>query len=365
VVHHRHLDARTVPEWNIAATPSLRIGSVAGPPNENLFRVTHALQLRNGNFLIAQADGLLRLYGPDGSYKSSVGRRGDGPGEFQNIEWLQELNDGWFAAYDGRLRRLTILTGDAVERLISLAGSGAITFPIPFGVLPDNSILATASPAAPSGGDLVGRIAPEELLMRYPADGTQPAILWRTPGKEVSNTVVNGRLVSLPAVFGRDARISLHGDHLYVAWTGTPEVVRLSSEGGPTLVLRWQHDAVPVEDTDVAAFIAAMLDGESNAAARLRVEQMLLSSPLPDQMPALGELVVDELGNVWVQDFPEPKQVNGTWRVFDTDGLHVANISIPTGLRILQIGAEFVLGLTRDELDVEYVLLYDLRKHGT
>jgi hypothetical protein len=48
--------------------------------------------------------------------------------------------------------------------------------------------------------------------------------------------------------------------------------------------------------------------------------------------------------------------------VFDPDGSMIARLSMPGGFLPTQIGDDFVLGITRDELDVEHVRLYGLHR---
>jgi hypothetical protein len=48
------------------------------------------------------------------------------------------------------------------------------------------------------------------------------------------------------------------------------------------------------------------------------------------------------------------------WIVLDDQGQTVARVQTPPGVMVLEIGSDYIVGLSRDELDVESVSLYRL-----
>jgi hypothetical protein len=48
------------------------------------------------------------------------------------------------------------------------------------------------------------------------------------------------------------------------------------------------------------------------------------------------------------------------WSVFDSSGAYLGTIALPAGFELHQVGKDFVLGVTRNELDVQVVELYSL-----
>jgi len=57
-----------------------------------------------------------------------------------------------------------------------------------------------------------------------------------------------------------------------------------------------------------------------------------------------------------------PSDPQPTWTVFADDGHVLGTVDTPPGLEIYQIGNDYVLGVWRDETDVEHVRLYGLSK---
>lgn len=97
----------------------------------------------------------------------------------------------------------------------------------------------------------------------------------------------------------------------------------------------------------------------------------------PEHYPLIGRLLADESGYLWVMAYPvllEPvssdyfarayyarvEEGGARWRVLAPGGRLVAELRTPPGLFPLEIGEDYILGVSRDELDVESVELYRL-----
>ena len=83
--------------------------------------------------------------------------------------------------------------------------------------------------------------------------------------------------------------------------------------------------------------------------------------PVADRYPGHDQVVVSQEGGIWVEDYRRPLDEGpAQWWVFGTDWRFLCSVSLPNDLQVLAIGANRVLGLARDSLDVEYVLGYDV-----
>ena len=86
---------------------------------------------------------------------------------------------------------------------------------------------------------------------------------------------------------------------------------------------------------------------------------------LPDTLPSFDQLLLDPGGNLWVQEFvPEYDEREPQWLIFDKDGNIVAEAVMPTGFVPHQAGRNWLLGLTTDELGLQYVELWSIVKTG-
>jgi hypothetical protein len=66
-----------------------------------------------------------------------------------------------------------------------------------------------------------------------------------------------------------------------------------------------------------------------------------------------------------VEHYRLPWESEPAWAIMDTDGRWLGTVHTPPGLRIYEIGADYVLGVWRDELNVEYVRTYALLRAGS
>ena len=97
----------------------------------------------------------------------------------------------------------------------------------------------------------------------------------------------------------------------------------------------------------------------------------------PEHYPLFGRLLADEAGYLWVMAYPvllEPisswrlervyaflvEEGGARWRVLGPAGRVVTELRTPPGLFPLEIGEDYVLGVSMDELDVQAVQLHRL-----
>ncbi|HSG08136.1 MAG TPA: hypothetical protein VLA36_07255, partial [Longimicrobiales bacterium] len=93
-----------------------------------------------------------------------------------------------------------------------------------------------------------------------------------------------------------------------------------------------------------------------------QIRDLLAEMPFPDELPPYQLLMSDALGFLWVQEYVAPGQTVPVWTVLDPQGHAVARLQTPARTRLLEIGEDYLLGLSRDELDVETLTLWPLRR---
>jgi hypothetical protein len=84
---------------------------------------------------------------------------------------------------------------------------------------------------------------------------------------------------------------------------------------------------------------------------------------LPPTKPSYAKLLLDEIGRLWVQDFTlagEPQLL----RLFSQEGAYLGELLIPDGFTVFEVGSDYVLGRTTDDLGVHRVELWEIIEDG-
>jgi len=97
----------------------------------------------------------------------------------------------------------------------------------------------------------------------------------------------------------------------------------------------------------------------ARAGMRQRADEMF---PV-DTFPAFSAVVNDATDHQWVQLYRAPWDPGpDRWVVMDPAGFAIGLIELPAGFTVYEIGTDYVLGHTTDELEVEHVQLWGLER---
>jgi hypothetical protein len=87
----------------------LRIGKLEGAQEYMFGDVAGIAVGRDGSIVVADGQGpIVRMYDAHGRFLRNLGRRGTGPGEYNEILGIQTLSDGRFATWDPQNRRINV-----------------------------------------------------------------------------------------------------------------------------------------------------------------------------------------------------------------------------------------------------------------
>src|SRR5690606_18561853 len=96
--------------------PIFRVGTAAGPPWQEFRRLDHAAFGGDGRLYLVDTGGQRVIaVGPDGALLHTVGRPGQGPGEFQSPSGVAALPDGRVAVWDGSKRAFLMFGADGAR----------------------------------------------------------------------------------------------------------------------------------------------------------------------------------------------------------------------------------------------------------
>lgn len=351
--------------WTVGDAPSLDIGVVEGDAAYQLDGVRSVARLSDGRIVVANAGShQVRLYGADGRHLRSMGRAGGGPGEFRGLSWAGVGAADTVLAWDSQEKRLTVFAPDgSLARTVKPRGPDG-AYPRVFGTFADGSVLSTGGFSMKF---TVGEQRDSVRYHRFGTDGSALPDIGRQAGMESFTMEMGGVMLQESVLFGRDVRVRPAGDEVLVADNDRYEVRFVSPEGTPRRIVRRSHDPVRVQPADVDAYFDLrendlnLLPAEAGSVARIRQKQRE-ELPRRETFPAFSDLRTDAAGNLWVEQYARPGDEQPRWDVFDPEGRWLGAVETPVGLKIHDIGPDWILGVQKDELDVEHVRMYPLRK---
>ena len=98
----------------------------------------------------------------------------------------------------------------------------------------------------------------------------------------------------------------------------------------------------------------------------MRSRREYRSAPVAEHLPAFAYVGSDPLGYLWVYEYEAPGEERpGTLAtVFDPEGRVLGFFEIPEGMAIMEIGADYILARTENDLGVHSVQLWPLERGG-
>jgi hypothetical protein len=350
--------------WAFSESPEVSIGVLDGDPEYQLYQVQDALLLDDGRILVANAgSGEVRVYDAEGAHLDSWGGQGEGPGEFAHTTavGLWSGTDS-VAVWDLRLSRLSLFDSEGTfGRTERFGEAGGLQRARSVWALPSGRLVLMGlefGDLSEAGGT---RRVPERFVLTE-ADGSLVSEVGEFPGLETwmqfSGEALN--IIRLPLARGNVA--AQVGNGMVIGSNESFELSFFGAEGTLTRIVRVATPPREVTESLVQGeieFRARGMPEETRAGYRTSMSEI----PAPESLPVFSEVLDDPLGNVWVRLFQLPSETGPTeWAVLDPDGVLQGRVRTPEGLQVYQIGADFIVGSWEDELEVEHVQVWGLRR---
>lgn len=351
------------PMWRLSREPRLILGAGAGP-GDQLFRVTAARRLSNGAVVVANSGTREILYFDSaGRRVASAGGEGEGPGEFpRGISALVVRPGDTVLAWSSDARRRSTFgpDGSLVDH-VAHHGDVIPRFQNDGEVLADGTMFFLEFDVGSRSGTTPGRS--RNWLVRVDPAGSRADTLEAWPatyGVQVDLPGSTGPLGSsrnVSALFtptsvlggnGRDRVVVGESGHATVAVHSAGEVIG-------------RHSWSPRKRSASAEDIRAAKAAATSSVSSRRLEEAwdeLGYEPLP----AFRRVMVDRLGYVWAERYPLPSDTVGSWTILSPEGRWLGEVAAPLAVQPLEIGEGYVLARLRDELGVEMVAEFVLRR---
>lgn len=359
--------------WSINGDATVTVGIQEGNPAYEFSKVWAASRSRDGRIAVSDGGaGEIRIFGANGKYLLTVGREGLGPGEFQEGPFVSWQGPNVLLAWDPGARRLTWFDGGGgivrEQSLLQLFLRHPVEVPRgspgAWELLRDGTLLAVGFRIDP-------RVDPHAVDERWrytyplyivPPDGDTVVSLGEC-GFEESISTSQGIGVKNP--FVRWVRPAAGSREVFVVGSQQWEITGIGRDGSVQRIVRARVPRAPISEE----MVQRQRDEWRAMAERNGVRPSMFLDALeqfavPNRVPAIRSIYTDLEGNLWVSRNVEIGQEEDlAFDIIDSEGRWLGTMDAPAGLRrVLEIGADYMIGLWHGELDVQIVRLYEIHK---
>ena len=300
----------------------------------------------------------------DGIGRELLAGSGQGPGEIGFLQSMFAVGADSLLIEDDGNARFTVFADRSVVRSVSLQENRLLSRELrALGIDASGQLLMSSASYMRGFPDdwLPGHMVRLDLdALAADTVASYDWVPFRLPDDEPENP------------FSHMGWVASTGGRFVYGRSDTPEIVWREPDGTVSQVVRWEPDWIypgeehwqifeadmrvalpainPQLQTDEA--IEEMIQG---ALARYRVE--------PDEpLPLFGAFFGDDQGRLWLPEFAVAPRRHGypSYALISPDGEWLGRVDAPPGLSILDVAHGRVLGVLKDEMDVESVVVYEL-----
>lgn len=342
--------------------PSLALETVfrTSRTGVELFGVSSARLLESDRVAVGNAENQeVLILDSSGGLERTVGRAGEGPGEFGTITTLHRSGEGGFSVYDARRGRWTHFdrSGDLLStQPMRPTDDFRDLAPLAFG--PEGDVLAIYGSVRRFPGEGIQRDTTPLLRYRTPDASPDTLSLWATRESRYergdfgwSQTLVG---------FGRSLASFGTGPWAVLGDTDRLDVSLFVSTGRLVMRIRGGHDPIATTESDGEQWRRDLVSGLGEGLPP-EIREMWGGAPFRESYPAFDKVAVDVVGRVWIGTTALFREDQRRWIIFGPDGTPVGTVVLPVDADVLDITENRLLTLERDDLDVEEITLYEIR----
>jgi hypothetical protein len=302
--------------------------------------------LSDGGLIVATArPALIYRFGPDGAPLGTLGRAGQGPGEFNFIQNVHLLPGDTILAFEIARRKSILYLADGTfigERDIPLSTDRQIP-PLMRGRLRDGTLVHSGEallPQAPGGPEKVFRMDLPIFSLAPEATEYDTMLVTRSAQMYASSISAMGQTMPMarPVAFGPSPLITV-GEEL--TWVSTGDVGEVAAfrlgARTPVQLVRFEMTPRTVTDADRQRYKDEAREAFKNFEQMMppgmleseieKLEQTIFAN----EFPALGQLLTDKTGRIWVGTGVAFGDTERAWMVLAPTGELIGRVTLPEG----------------------------------
>jgi len=342
------------PPFVLAEEPIYRHGA---NPGDYIFQFVDAGRLLpDGSAVVADWYSEVVVLNPDGTAHEVLARVGEGPGEVISPYAVFVLGQDSVFVPDSRQSRLTLFVGDAVARVVSLPRAQH------YGVAAISSsgelLLWNRTPYR-SWVDIEEEWLAGHMTLFDPETGALDTVAsydhWPRQRSGQPSPIIRP-IGEVTAAAGRFVQTR----------SDRPEITWRLPDGTVTQIVRWRPgpNLLTEELLEHGEAYNRMIGRMNYGVSEARLEEIIqrdmsrYRDMIGQPIPHFGTPFADADGNVWLPSYrPAYPEEGSPYTVISPDGEWLGQVETPPRFRILDVTGGLVLGVLRDEMDVENVVV--------
>ncbi len=330
--------------------PSLIMGQIAEVAVDN-----------NGRVFIADRDNSsIYLFDQDGSYVTTIGGAGDGPGEFRSLRNIA-ADSGYLHAFDMSQRRIsrfglksfevagtTGLSGDEPQS----GGFNMSRFPNGFYLMPDgNYLLSFSAFTFPGMGGQSDDVPMLDFDILTP-DGSYLGFegIELRANESVTSSAGNSFRVIMPS-YARKALTAISPEgRIYTNWSEELLVKEYDADGRYQRAFFSEYQKPAIDRDELLESAKETYDEASF--------ELLKEQEFPATWPAVQQLLADDSNRLWIALYTGSEVRK--WIVLNSGGKPEGVFELPSDHRIQQVKGEYLYVIEPDDDGFDSVKRYEV-----
>lgn len=326
------------------------------------FRVTGARFLDDGSLAIGNnGTQEILVLDSEGRLRASIGRSGEGPGEFRDISRIDVDGSGALWVYDSRLARLTTFGADGV-----VSGNRRLASPTPMmslrplSVLDDHRVIGIDWES--SDFTVLGMRRDTTPLFVFDASGSVVDTLdvWLAREWHFASLSEDGQwrgTMKNEVGFGLTLAHAGRSGYVALGSTDSLDVVVYGRDGQPVMRVQGSGGRERVGSAELERWQGDLADRASRS-SRAFLQSAILETPHRETYPTFGSLHLDDRQGLWIGVYPRPGQAEEKYIVLGADGRLWGVVEVPTAGKVLDISDDKIAILGSTELDEEFIEVF-------
>lgn len=355
----------------MSLVPELRIGSETRGPEYQFTKLDFVAVHGDHVYVAQRGTDDIRVFGSDGAFRRTIGRKGQGPGEFESI-WSMGVSGDSVWLIDVDLRRLTFFTPDGsliatvpFDPVPPTLGEGLMFLPYPDVLMREGDFLGFGRGSGMSVDK--GEITANPLLRMTP-DGRAADTLGWVSIRNDDMILRSARSRSFRMQPFTDSPITVYAAaarraYVIERWSATEavpasvQVTALGAAGDTAWVRQVPYTPARLDPARVDSVRAGMEREMGRRYPREEINRALYAPAF--RTPVTSALASDN-GTLWIRWDEDTRP--GSYAVLSAAGDIVASVTAPARIRLKWVSDSIAWGEELDENEVPTLVRYRIAR---